>query len=177
MKKNHNIKRGYDVTGCCDPRSKYLLVEGEKGFSSGVSLADIISDIVNEPTITVGDRNIAGKNTKDHKWIAGTLRDIIIYNEVDGKRVYIAIPYVRFKFALQTKEILECTIADIEFGYCNKETVFKTTDLITNSEGKVVAEISQCDYQTMILEPSKLCASDRRSLILVLNKIFRTYHI
>lgn len=180
MKKKH---KRYDVTGCCNPLSKYLLVEGEKGFSSGVSLADIISDIVNEPTITVGDRNIAGRNTKHQKWIGGTLRDITICNEVDGKKVYIAIPYVRFKYAFQTKELLECTIADIEFGYCNKgetyikTTEFKTVDLITNSEGKTVAEISQCDYQTEILEPSKLCASDRRSLILVLNKIFRTYHI
>ena len=180
MKKNHNLKRGYDVTGCCNPLSKYLLVEGEKGFSSGVSLADIISDIVNEPTITVGDRNIAGRITKDQKWIGGTLKDITIYNEVDGKRVYISIAYVKFKYALISREILECSISDIEFGYCNKdnkETVFKTTDLITDSEGKTVAEISQCDYQTRILEPSTLCVSDKRSLVLVLNKIFKTYHI
>lgn len=170
-------KRNYNVSGCCDPRSEYLLMKGEKGFSSGVSLVDIISDIVNEPTITTGHRNIGGRITKTDKWVGGSLRDVLIFNEVDGKRVYVSIPYVRFKYALKSREILECSISDIEFGYCNKETVFKTTDLITNSEGETVAEISQCEYQTKILEPGKLCASDRRSLILVLNKIFRTYHI
>ena len=183
MKKNHNLKRGYDVTGCCNPLSKYLLVEGEKGFSSGVSLADIISDIVNEPTITVGDRNITGKITKNQKWIGGSLKDIIISNEVDSKKVYIRIPYAKIKYAYGTREILECSISDIEFGYCNKgetsikTTEFKTVDLVSNSEGKIVAEISQCDYQTRILEPSTLCVSDKRSLVLVLNKIFKTYHI
>lgn len=171
------MKNKYDISGCCDPRSQYLLIKGEKGFASGVSLVDIISDLVNEPTITTGRRNMGGKITKTDKWLGGSLRDVVILNEVDGKRVYISIPYVRFKYALKTRELLECSIAEIEFGYCNIQKRLKTVDLLTNSTGEVVAEVSTCDYETRTLRPESLCSSDRRSLILVLEKIFKTYHV
>lgn len=139
-------------------------------YRDGVTITDIVSDIVNEPEVVLDKNTIVSGKRIDGLWeVVTEIYNLRITNTVGGNKVTLHIPYA--KLTKRGESITSCFIEAINISFIKDREDILLTDLVTGNTKYVTKKYKDKLNDTLSLNIGAMCDNDKTTIINVLDTL------